>query len=200
MSMVLGTQETSPLSMASAYGTFANEGTHCSPIAILSVTKADGTSIVPPAANCSPELSTATTNAVNYSLEQVLTDGGAKASRLANRTAAGKTGTTNDNKDAWFVGYTREVSTAIWMGDPLKVRTLAGSTINGTFYRNVYGSDIPAPTWKRIMDQVVGGNPDVPLSAAIAPAQLGQAPAPKPPAAPAPAAPEQPAPPAAPEG
>jgi len=203
MSMVLGTQETSPLSMASAYGTFANEGTHCTPIAILSVTKADGTTIEPPAANCSPELSTATTNAVNYSLEQVLTDGGAKKSRLANRTAAGKTGTTNDNKDAWFVGYTREVSTAIWMGDPLKVRSLAGSTINGTFYRNVYGSDIPAPTWKRIMDQVVGGNPDVPLSAAIAPAQLGQAPAPAAPRAPetpAPPAAEQPAPPAAPEG
>lgn len=203
MSMVLGTQETSPLSMASAYGTFANEGTHCTPIAILSVTKADGSTITPPAANCSPELSTATTNAVNYSLEQVLTDGGAKKSRLANRTAAGKTGTTNDNKDAWFVGYTREVSTAIWMGDPLKVRSLAGSTINGTFYRNVYGSDIPAPTWKRIMDQVVGGNPDVPLSAAIAPAQLGQAPAPAAPRAPetpAPPAAEQPAPPAAPEG
>jgi membrane peptidoglycan carboxypeptidase len=203
MSMVLGTQETSPLSMASAYGTFANEGTHCTPIAILSVTKADGSTITPPAANCSPELSTATTNAVNYSLEQVLTDGGAKKSRLANRTAAGKTGTTNDNKDAWFVGYTREVSTAIWMGDPLKVRSLAGSTINGTFYRNVYGSDIPAPTWKRIMDQVVGGNPDVPLSAAIAPAQLGQAPAPRAPAAPEAAAPpaaEEPAPPAAPEG
>lgn len=203
MSMVLGTQETSPLSMASAYGTFANEGTHCEPIAILSVTKADGSTIDPPASNCSPELSTATTNAVNYSLEQVLTDGGAKASRLANRTAAGKTGTTNDNKDAWFVGYTREVSTAIWMGDPLKVRTLAGSTINGRFYTNVYGSDIPAPTWKRIMDQVVGGNPDVPLSAAIAPAQLGQAPAPRAPAAPATPAPpaaEEPAPPAAPEG
>lgn len=133
----------------------------------------------------------------------MLTDGGAKKSRLANRTAAGKTGTTNDNKDAWFVGYTREVSTAIWMGDPLKVRSLAGSTINGTFYRNVYGSDIPAPTWKRIMDQVVGGNPDVPLSAAIAPAQLGQAPAPAAPRAPetpAPPAAEQPAPPAAPEG
>ena len=206
MSMVLGTQETSPLSMASAYGTFANDGQHCSPVAILSVTKADGTEITPPAANCTPALSTATTNAVNYALEGVLNSGGAKDSDLSTRTAAGKTGTTNDNKDAWFVGYTREVSTAIWMGDPLKVRSLAGSTINGKYYKNVYGSSIPAPTWGRIMEQVVGGNPDVPLSSAIAPTQLGNAPAPaapRTPAAPAaPAAPEaeQPAPPAAPEG
>lgn len=203
MTMVLGTQETSPLSMASAYGTFANDGQHCKPIAILSVTKADGTEMTPPSADCGPALSTATTNAVNYALEGVLNSGGAKASDLANRTAAGKTGTTNDNKDAWFVGYTKEVSTAIWMGDPLKVRTLAGSTINGKYYANVYGSSIPAPTWKRIMDQVVGGNPDVPLSSAIAPAQLGQAPAPRAPAAPATPAPpaaEEPAPPAAPEG
>ena len=90
MSMVLGTQETSPLSMASAYATFANEGMHCTPIAILSVTKADGSTITPPAANCSPELSTATTNAVNYSLEQVLTDGGAKKSRLAEPHSRGQ--------------------------------------------------------------------------------------------------------------
>lgn len=203
MTMVLGTQETSPLSMASAYGTFANDGVSCQPVAIISVTDRDGNELPVPDAGCNQALSTSTVNAMNYALEQVLTDGGAKASRLNTRTAAGKTGTTNRNQDAWFVGYTKEVSTAIWMGHPKLERTLANSTINGVYRKNVYGSDVPAPTWKRIMEQVVGGNPDVPLSDAIAPAQLGQAPAPRAPAAPETAAPpaaEEPAPPAAPEG
>lgn len=198
MTMTLGTQETSPLAMANAYGTFASGGIRCNPVAIVSVTRG-GETLPVPESNCAPVLSTATANAMNYALEGVLTDGGAKKSALNGRTAAGKTGTTNDNADAWFVGYTAEASTAIWMGHPLRERTLANSVINGQYNEFVYGSTIAAPTWKRIMDQVVGGNPDRPLSDAIAPEQLGQAPAPRAPAPrPAPAAPAAPA--APPEG
>lgn len=194
MTMTLGTQETSPLGMANAYATFASGGVRCDPVAILSVTRGDEELPIP-SANCTEALSTATANAMNYALEGVLKEGGAKRSALAGRTAAGKTGTTNSNNDAWFVGYTKEASMAIWMGHPLKERSLANSWINGEYNQFVYGSTIAAPTWKRIMDQAVGGNENLPLNDAIAPEQLGQAPAPR-----APAAPEAPAAPAAPEG
>lgn len=176
MSMFLGTQNTTPLSMASAYATFASGGTYCDPIAILSVTNADGSDHAVPQANCKPVLDTATVNAMNYALQEVLSPrGGAKASALAGHTAAGKTGTTNDATDVWFVGYTPALSTAYWMGGPAGTLSMRNITIAGKPHRTVYGSTMAAPTWKRYMDQVLAGTPDIPF-APIADAQLGKAP------------------------
>ncbi|SDD38186.1 Membrane carboxypeptidase (penicillin-binding protein) [Sanguibacter gelidistatuariae] len=176
MSMVLGTQYTTPLSMASAYATFAAGGTYCDPVAIASVTNADGSDHAVPQANCKPVLDTATVNAVNYALQQVLSpQGGAKASVLASHTAAGKTGTTNDNGSAWFVGYTPALSTAYWMGNPNRKVPMQHITIAGKPYSYVYGSSIAAPTWKRYMDTVLEGTPDIGFPD-IAEAQLGKLP------------------------
>ena len=188
LGMALGTQNTSPLAMANAYATFAAGGVYCDPIAILSVTNADGTPHAVPEANCRPVLDTATVNGVNYALQQVLSpQGGAKASALASHTAAGKTGTTNENIHAWFIGYTPTLSTAYWMGNPNEKLPMQGITIAGKPYKYVYGSSIAAPTWKRYMDKVLEGTPDVGFPE-VGAAQLGKAPAPAP--APAPAAPD----------
>lgn len=187
MSMTLGVQNTTPLSMASAYATFASGGIYCEPIAILSVTNADGSDHQVPPADCKPVLDTATANGVNYALQQVLSpQGGAKASVLANHTAAGKTGTTNDNGNAWFIGYTPTLSTAYWMGNPNGKVSMQNITIAGKPHRYVYGSTIGAPTWKRYMDKVLEGTPNVGFPE-VGEAQLGKAPAPPPtaPAAPA---------------
>lgn len=178
LGMVLGTQPTTPLSMANAYATFASGGTYCEPIAILSVQNADGSERDVPQANCRPVLDTATVNGVNYALQQVLgPDGGAKKSALASHTAAGKTGTTNDNGNAWFVGYTPTLSTAYWMGNPNQKVSMQNITIAGKPHKFVYGSTIAAPTWKTYMDTILEGTPDVPF-APIGEAQLGAAPAP----------------------
>jgi membrane peptidoglycan carboxypeptidase len=199
MGMTLGSQETSPLSMAAAYATFASGGTYCDPIAILSVS-ADGQELPVPTANCHTALDTATANAVNYALNQVIApNGGAPAARLAAHTGAGKTGTTNENRDAWFVGYTRTVSTAFWMGHPdNKQMNLQNVTIAGKPYSIIYGSTIAAPTWKRYMDRILNGNPDIPFEP-IEQSKLGYiAPKPRPaptqPSTPVPPSPEQPAP------
>ena len=184
MSMTLGVQNTTPLAMANAYATFASGGTYCEPIAILSVQNADGSERDVPQANCRPVLDTATVNGVNYALQQVLgPDGGAKKSALASHTAAGKTGTTNDNGNAWFIGYTPALSTAYWMGNPNQKVPMQNISIAGKTHKFVYGSTIAAPTWKAYMDTVLEGTPDVPF-APPAEAQLGTPPAPAKPAAP----------------
>ena len=69
------------------------------------------------------------------------------------RPAAGKTGTTNDNAAVWFVGYTPELSTAVWVGDPRggKNYPMANVTINGRYYREIFGATLPGPIWKLTM-------------------------------------------------
>lgn len=182
MTMTLGTQETTPLAMANAYATFASGGTYCEPVAILSVTNADGSDHTIPQANCKAVLDTATVNGVNYALQQVLSpQGGAKLSALEGRTAAGKTGTTNDNGNAWFIGYTPELSTAYWMGNPNEKVSMQNITIAGKHHKFVYGSTIAAPTWKRYMDQVLAGTPDIAFPD-VGDAQLGTSRATTPPA------------------
>ncbi|MGO1316649.1 MAG: penicillin-binding protein [Cellulomonadaceae bacterium] len=159
-SMTLGTQNTSPLAMASAYATFASGGTYCEPIAITSVVDSSGNDLQVPEANCRKVLDDTVVSGVNYALQRVLTDGGAKASQLAdNRPAAGKTGSTNLNMHTWFVGYTPHVSTAVWLGYPNRNSPMQNITINGQSHRWVFGSTLAAPTWKRYMDTVLAGAP-----------------------------------------
>lgn len=161
-SMVLGVQETAPLDMANAYATFAAGGVHCNPIAITKVTNREGEELPVPQANCQQVIDTPTANAVTYALTKVVSgSGGAANARLAGgRPAAGKTGTTNDNIAAWFVGYTPQLSTAIWMGNPDNSKTkMVNVTINGKYHRRVYGSSIAAPMWKKFMDGALKDEP-----------------------------------------
>lgn len=161
-SMVLGVQETAPLDMANAYATFAAGGVHCNPIAITKVTNREGEELPVPQANCQQVIDTPTANAVTYALTKVVSgSGGAANARLAGgRPAAGKTGTTNDNIAAWFVGYTPQLSTAIWMGNPANSKTkMVNVTINGKYHRRVYGSSIAAPMWKKFMDGALKDEP-----------------------------------------
>lgn len=176
MGMTLGTQSTYPLAMASAYATFASGGVYCEPIAITSVSR-DGEELPIPQANCRQVLETATANAVNYALEQVIgPNGGAKYASLAGHTAAGKTGTTQNNSNVWFTGYTPALSTSMWMGHPDNQNiVLRNVTIAGVPYSIVWGSTIAAPTWKTYMDQALAGTPDIGFGA-VSQAQIGRAP------------------------
>ncbi|QJD86187.1 transglycosylase domain-containing protein [Cohnella herbarum] len=115
-SLALGTFPVSPFEMASAFSVFANEGRRTSPIAITSIQDHDGKILYEshPLEEqvLDPALSYVTTN-----LMESVFDRGGTAHRVANllkRPVAGKTGTTNS--DAWFVGYTPELTTAVWIG------------------------------------------------------------------------------------
>jgi membrane peptidoglycan carboxypeptidase len=155
---VLGGNEVSPLAMAGAYATFAARGLYCPPRAVTSITDASGAQLALPAQACTQVLEQPIADTVNSVLRGVVT-GGPTGSTTNNasigRPAAGKTGTTNESKAAWFVGYTPQLATAVWVGDPgapgRGVKSMQDVRINGRFYNNVYGGGVPASIFRGTM-------------------------------------------------
>ncbi|NCT91299.1 PASTA domain-containing protein [Cellulomonas sp. APG4] len=158
-SMVLGSNETSPLIMASAYATFASGGTYCEPIAITRVTDPSGTELPVPQANCRSALDERVANTVTYALTKVMTEGSGRDAQLSGRPSAGKTGTTNENWQTWFVGYTPQLVSAVWTGNPDRNVPMQRITVNGRYHRIVYGSVLAAPAWDRFMTAALEGAP-----------------------------------------
>lgn len=164
VSTTLGTHQASPLTMASAYATFANRGVHCTPIAIESVTTADGDKLDVPKTDCSRAMSEKTADTINEMLAGVVTGGTATVAKLPDRDNAGKTGTTDGRNDAWFVGYTPEASGAVWVGDPARQVAMIDITIGGQYYAKVCGGCLPAPIWKDAMTGALEGVPATPFN------------------------------------
>jgi membrane peptidoglycan carboxypeptidase len=178
-SFVLGTNEVSPLDMASAYATLAARGTYCKPIAITEVLDAAGRSLGRVAPSCRSAMSEATADTVTSVLRGVITSGTGKGAAIG-RPAAGKTGTTNGPTAAWFDGYTPDFAGAVWVGfptDPAKhpLRNVRGVKI-------VYGGTFPATIWRTIMAAAHDGVPvrdfALPPAAAAPVAPLTPTPAP----------------------
>jgi membrane peptidoglycan carboxypeptidase len=155
-SFVLGSNEVSPLDMASAYATLAARGTYCKPVAIVEVLDASGRSLGHVDPSCRQVMSQSTADTVTSVLRGVLDHGTGKGARLG-RPAAGKTGTTNGPTAAWFDGYTPDFAGAVWVGfprDPAKhpLRGIRGVPI-------VYGGSFPATIWRTIMVAAHDGLP-----------------------------------------
>ena len=157
-SLVLGTAQVSPLDMASAYSTLARGGTRIPPRLLAKVTAADGRVLESsrPSEGASRAVSEDTADVVTEVLRQVVEKGTGTAARL-DRPAAGKTGTTNDSTDAWFVGYTASprLTTAVWMGWPDD----GSRPMNRVRGRAVSGGGIPAQIWQRYMRDATKGSP-----------------------------------------
>jgi penicillin-binding protein 1A len=122
--LVLGSgSETNAQEMAEVYSTFANGGVHKTPHLITKIEKVDQEGNAAVVYEAQPEekrvISQSVARRVNYALEKVI-EGGTGRSANIGKPAAGKTGTVTDNKDAWFVGYTPKLTTAVWMGFPNK--------------------------------------------------------------------------------
>ncbi|CAN5631746.1 hypothetical protein BH24ACT4_BH24ACT4_04090 [soil metagenome] len=149
-SLVLGTANLSVLDMASAYSTFANLGTQIEPRVVTRVERADGTLIEDFTAERTPVLSTEEAAGVTYALEQVIDHGTGTAAAL-DRPAAGKTGTTQENRDAWFVGFTPKLTAAAWMGyvDNRPMDDVRGGLVQG--------GDLPAQMWRAVMERATVG-------------------------------------------
>ncbi|MEU5657941.1 transglycosylase domain-containing protein [Streptomyces sp. NPDC047737] len=152
-SITLGGEVSTPLSMASVYAAFANRGTYCSPIAIESITDANDKKVGVPKTECSRAMSETTADTISQMLKGVVEDGTGTLAGLTDRDNAGKTGTTNDRLDAWFVGYTPNLSTAVWVGDDVGEKTtkMYDITIGGQYYDKVCGGCLPGPIWKTAM-------------------------------------------------
>jgi membrane peptidoglycan carboxypeptidase len=147
-SFVLGSNEVSPLDMASAYATFANHGTYCEPLAVTSVAGPDGKVLGTLEPRCESAIDADIADQVTSILQGVLTRGTGKAAQIG-RPAAGKTGTTNGPTAAWFDGYTPDFAGAVWVGHPTNPRERPLRGVHGV--RIVYGGTFPAMIWREVM-------------------------------------------------
>lgn len=157
-SFTLGFNTVSPLRLAAAYAAFGARGRYCKPIAIKSITDSTGKRLKVPGAGCKQVMSTETADAVNHVLRGVLTKGTARGMGIG-RPAAGKTGTVDNYSAAWFAGYTPNLSSAVWVGDPRGgyAHPMDSLCMNGTCYGAVFGATIPAPIWQDTMTEALRG-------------------------------------------
>ncbi|HET7477289.1 MAG TPA: penicillin-binding protein [Dermatophilaceae bacterium] len=160
--VTLGSDNTSPLTLASAYATAASGGRYCPPMPVLSVTTADR-KVIPFRSDCKQVISKDVAAGVTSVLRHVLTDPGATAYGLGlngGREAAGKTGTTENHNETWFAGYTPQLASAVWVGYPDDDRRqLRNVRIGGRYYGNIFGATIAAPLWRNIMNGASVGLP-----------------------------------------
>ena len=179
-SYALGAQEVSPLDMASAYGVFATNGLRQPASPVLWVKNSQG-EFLEDNRQRQPERVLDERVAYNVTdiLKGVISRGTGTRADIG-RPAAGKTGTAQEWRDAWFVGYTPELSTSVWIGDKTKPTSLFD--IKGV--RRVTGGSIPAETWNAFMSEAL---------ADVAPSDFNEPPPPAPPPRPPRASPPPPA-------
>ncbi|MFF2244905.1 transglycosylase domain-containing protein [Arthrobacter sp. NPDC058130] len=182
---LIGSTQTAPLTMASAFATFANDGKYCEPIAIDSVTDATGAQLPAQSPNCRDAIKPEVARGVAYAMQEVLNRGSGSLiqPRISTRTnfpIAAKTGTNDTNSSTWVAGYTKGLATATWFGDPLGNQQRAGQnvTINGKFYKGIDGYMIAGPQFSNYMAQVAPGYGTDPFPAP--PSNLLNSPAPAP--------------------
>jgi membrane peptidoglycan carboxypeptidase len=163
-SMVLGSNEVAPLTMAAGYATFAAGGIYCKPVAITEVRDPSGRKLPIPEADCKRAMSSEVAAGVTYALEQVMKSGTGVNRKIADgRPQAGKTGTTDSNVAVWFCGYTPQVATAVWAGFPTGSKALVNMMIGGEFFRRAYGGLLPGKAWQKFMTAYLEGKEVVPF-------------------------------------
>ncbi|MFJ7911770.1 transglycosylase domain-containing protein [Kitasatospora sp. NPDC096204] len=158
----LGTEEVTPLTMANVYATFAARGTYCAPLAINRITTVGGTDVPVPQARCTPAMSEDTADVINSVLLGV-TEKGGTARDLGlddRRQIAGKTGTTDEKKSAWFTGYTGNLAGSVWLGSPGTKVPMRNIRIGGTYQAEVFGATGPGPIWQKAMSDAVRNMPE----------------------------------------
>lgn len=161
-SIALGAYETSPLDMASAFGTFAARGRYLPPVPVVRATAADGQVLIDNTLRLGNQvLDTVVADNVTDVLVQAVGRGTGTAARL-NRPVAGKTGTAENFSAAWFVGYTPDLSAAVWLGHVDGVRRLP--VIDGV--AEITGGSVPASLWREFMTGVFVDAPAAPFVAA----------------------------------
>ena len=153
LSLTLGTADVTPLEMATAYATLANDGEYHEPYFIDRVEDRDGNVLFKQSNKGERAVSVSDARRVTQTLTQVVQRGTGTAAQVPGWEVAGKTGSTDLNQDAWFVGVTPRLATAVWMGSPAgKV-----SMYNVGDFPRVYGGTYPAMIFAAFMKQFLAG-------------------------------------------
>ncbi|WP_328673394.1 penicillin-binding protein [Streptomyces sp. NBC_00322] len=161
--LTLGSTGISPLTVANAYATFANRGTYCTPTAIESIETADRKNLEVPKSTCGKVMSEQTADTINTLLRGVIDSGTGQQAGLQSRDNAGKTGTTDERKNAWFVGYTPNLSGAVWVGSPTQQVKMEHIYIGGEYQDKVFGGQVPGPIWRDAMTGALEGKEALPF-------------------------------------
>lgn len=154
---VLGSENVRVLDMANAYATFANSGLHVAPVFVDRIERADGTILWQHQHTQQRVLSSDIADTITDILVDAVQRGTGRSARLPSQPAAGKTGTGTGHRDAWFVGYTPHLATAVWVGFPDATVPL---TPPNTPVR-VFGGGYPAQIWRAFMAPAHEGRPVV---------------------------------------
>ncbi len=168
LSIVLGTGVVSPLEMASAYSNFATNGVWAEPYIISSVISPDGRVLYEHEVERESKGDPAAFAAVRIPLTKVPTPEGTASRASIGRPQAGKTGTHQGFRDAWYVGFVPTHTTAVWVGYEHNQIPLENVVIGGETHRRVYGGSVPAPIWAEFMEvmlqdvEATGFPPDPP--------------------------------------
>lgn len=175
-SLTLGAAEVSPLDMAAAYGVFAARGMQFAASPVLRVLSPDGQVLEDNRSRPGRRvLNENIADQMNDVLKGVVTKGTGKAADIGRPNGtAGKTGTSENFSDAWFVGYTPELSTSVWMGFADSQRPL--TNIKGL--ARIYGGTLPAKTWHDYMASALEGKPATDFAPPAAPPPPSFEPAP----------------------
>lgn len=165
---VLGAFTVSPLAMAGAFAAFPAHGKFCPPRAVLSITAPSGELPVP-RNECRQVLKPGVANTVVDILQDVIAKGTAARNGPIGRPAAGKTGTTNDSRAAWFIGFVPRLVAAVWVGLPNAAgepQPMENVTIGGQYYGRMYGGALPARIWHDTMVAALQDRPVAQFSGA----------------------------------
>ena len=141
------TKGVTPLEITSAYGTFANKGVHVEPVVIVKVLDRNGKVLEQYEPKQNSVISANSAAELTDMLQTVIKNGTGRKADIG-RPAAGKTGTTSNYHDAWFVGYTPDLVAGVWMGND-----------DNTPMHGVMGGQLPAEIWKAFMQKALAQTP-----------------------------------------
>jgi 1A family penicillin-binding protein len=157
-SITLGAVQVNPLSMTSGYSTLANEGIHCKPFVIGKVLAANGKTIYKNKPFCQRVLDAKVSNQVTSLLQGVVSGGTGRAANIG-RPQAGKTGTAQDYKDAWFMGYIPQMVTGVWVGYAYPKREIPMIGLAKLGGGRAFGGTLGAPIWHDFMIKAAASLP-----------------------------------------
>jgi penicillin-binding protein 1A len=151
--LALGTTDVTPLEMARAYTTFATRGERPDILVVTKIARPDGEVLAEKEPRRERALDTNVADSVNYVLERNVQSGTGTGAKIG-RPAAGKTGTTQNFQNAWFAGYTPELTAVVWMGFPPNPDGYIPEMqrVRG---RQVTGGSFPATIWRRFMSEAL---------------------------------------------
>jgi len=152
-SLALGSFEVSLLELTSAYGTFANQGVRVEPHFVQDVVRRDGTVVERVAPTVHDAVSPQVAYLMNQLLKGVITSGTGRGAASLGRPLAGKTGTTDDSTDAWFIGYAPDLVVGVWVGFDVQQSLGARET----------GAKAALPIWRAFMEAAYAGRPPEPF-------------------------------------